>query len=283
MKRRFLVLSMAVSLGVACSAGLGPVDGDLDDAGSSFVIEEEAALPAGPKLTESAPMAAVEDPRPDLPLAYTVPPYKIQTGDVVEIKFLYHPVLNTTQPVRPDGRVSVAFLGDVPAAGLTPTQLRKYLSKKYETRLDRVEIQLTLKSFSAPPKAVERVFVGGEVLLPRMVDKKPDYTVLQALFEVGGYKDSADLEEVRILRGYHIADQTPQMIKVNVANVISGLAPDTPLMDRDVIVVPKSTIAKIGVGVNQYLNNTVPRWIVTSFGFAHQLGTSETRSQIVPP
>ncbi len=54
--------------------------------------------------------------------------YVIEVGDTLDIKFMYNAELNElVVPVRPDGRISLQLAHDVPAAGLTPTQLRKVL------------------------------------------------------------------------------------------------------------------------------------------------------------
>ena len=52
--------------------------------------------------------------------------YLIGVGDTLDIKFMYNPELNELAvPVRPDGRISLQLANEVPAANLTPDQLRK--------------------------------------------------------------------------------------------------------------------------------------------------------------
>ncbi|MBI5093636.1 MAG: polysaccharide biosynthesis/export family protein [Candidatus Hydrogenedentes bacterium] len=57
--------------------------------------------------------------------------YKIDVGDVIGVSFLTNWPLNVTRTVRPDGRISVAQLGDVKAAGLTAPQLQSALTSMY--------------------------------------------------------------------------------------------------------------------------------------------------------
>ncbi len=57
--------------------------------------------------------------------------YIIEVGDTLDIKFMYNAELNELAvPVRPDGRISLQLAHDVPAAGMTPTQLRKVLNRE---------------------------------------------------------------------------------------------------------------------------------------------------------
>ena len=57
--------------------------------------------------------------------------YRIQPGDQLDIKFYYHPELNESLTVRPDGKISLQLIHEVPASGLTPEELRGLLKTKY--------------------------------------------------------------------------------------------------------------------------------------------------------
>lgn len=57
--------------------------------------------------------------------------YVIEAGDVLGISFLNNWPLNMNRTVRPDGKIGATEVGDVQAAGLTPTQLQKRLTDLY--------------------------------------------------------------------------------------------------------------------------------------------------------
>ena len=85
--------------------------------------------------------------------------YIIEVGDTLDIKFMYNAELNELAvPVRPDGRISLQLAHDVPAAGLTPTQLRNVLNEKYAAELKKPEIAVIVRSFGG-----QKIFVDGEV------------------------------------------------------------------------------------------------------------------------
>ena len=48
--------------------------------------------------------------------------YRIQIQDEVEVKFVTLPEYDTLQVVRPDGRITLPFQGDVRVAGSTPSE-----------------------------------------------------------------------------------------------------------------------------------------------------------------
>jgi len=179
--------------------------------------------------------------------------YRIQAGDQLDIKFFYNSELNEQVIVRPDGRISLQLVNEVMAAGLTPAGLRDLLTTKYAAELDKPEITVIVRSFSG-----QRVFVDGEVNKSGMINLISPLTVLQALSEAGGVKDTARRNEIVIIR--RGLDNRPVVLLVNMEKVIDGTdtGQDLTLMPFDVVYVPKSSIANLNVWVDQYLRKNIP-------------------------
>jgi hypothetical protein len=76
------------------------------------------------------------------------PEYRLQAGDVLEIKHFYTPELNETLSIRPDGRISLPIAGEVEAAGQTPAGLRDVLSERYARTLRDREVAVVVKEFA---------------------------------------------------------------------------------------------------------------------------------------
>src|ERR1700759_4581285 len=76
-----------------------------------------AACSMVPKL----PPAPAEPP----PESFTanLPAYRIQVGDVLEVRLLLNPELNEEVTVRPDGHISTTAVPDMDALGCTPADL----------------------------------------------------------------------------------------------------------------------------------------------------------------
>ena len=49
--------------------------------------------------------------------------YRLERGDVLRVKFLYHPELDVRVPIRPDGSITLQATGELAAAGLTTEEL----------------------------------------------------------------------------------------------------------------------------------------------------------------
>ena len=59
--------------------------------------------------------------------------YVIGSEDSVEVQVWKNPDLSRTVTVRPDGKISLPLIGDVPAAGQTATQLTESVTEKLKT------------------------------------------------------------------------------------------------------------------------------------------------------
>jgi protein involved in polysaccharide export with SLBB domain len=194
--------------------------------------------------------------------------YVIQPGDRLDIKFFYNSELNEQVTVRPDGRISLQLAHETMATGITPAELTLLLTEKYSRELEKPEITVIVRSFSA-----QKVFVGGEVNNPGILDLTRPMTVLQSIFGAGGTKDTARTREVIVIR--RSSNNQPLIIPVNVEKVIAGTDPgqDITLLPFDVVFVPKSSIANVNQWVDQYLSKIVPSWV--GFGVGYQLNPDD--------
>jgi polysaccharide export outer membrane protein len=179
--------------------------------------------------------------------------YKIQVGDALDIKFFYHPELNESVVVRPDGRISLQLVHEVQASGLTPETLRENLRGKYEPQISKPEIAVIVRSFNA-----QKVYVDGEVAKPGLVPLVGSMTILQSIASAGGLKDTARSNEIILIR--RGPENRPASLLVNVEKAIDGSDPsqDLSLQPADIVFVPKSPIANVNQWVDQYIRRNIP-------------------------
>ena len=93
-----------------------------------------------------------------------LPEYKLQVGDALSIKFYRNPELDQNVVIRPDGRISLLFLDDIKAAGLTPAQLDEEITRRFTGELAVPDIAVIVTELGG-----HNVFVDGEVFKPSMV------------------------------------------------------------------------------------------------------------------
>lgn len=70
--------------------------------------------------------------------------YRLAIGDQIRIEFFNSPQLDRTLDVRPDGKITVPYIGDVDAYGLTPGELSKRLDLAYGAVLRKPKSTVTL-------------------------------------------------------------------------------------------------------------------------------------------
>ncbi|HEY0423219.1 MAG TPA: polysaccharide biosynthesis/export family protein [Rhodopila sp.] len=231
-----------------------------------------SAAPAGAALMGLAVLAACSTvptlpPAPMEPEASTVtanlPPYRIQVGDVLEVRLLLNPELNEEVTVRPDGHISTTAIPDALAYGMTPADLADQLRRGYSRDLQNPRVSIVVRSF-----APTRVYVGGEVNTPgEFITVGPSLSLSQALARAGGTRLSSDDTAVFVIR--RGPGDKPQFLSTRWKAVRQGRDPeaDIRLAPYDVVYVPKLGIAEVYQFYNQYLQ----QFVNPSFGFSYLL------------
>jgi polysaccharide biosynthesis/export protein len=117
------------------------------------------------------------------------------------------------------------------------------------------------------PKSTVNVYVGGEVEKPGLQPLNKRLTLMAAVISAGGLKRSAKRNAIVLLRDD--GSGKPLVSKLNVEEIMNGAA-DAVLQPYDVVIVPKSGIAKLNDWVDQYLRQMSP--VTLSLGFSYVLG-----------
>lgn len=217
--------------------------------------------------------------------------YRIAAGDTLSVKFTYQPDQNFTAIVLPDGRVSLAMVGEITAEGQTPEQLQEELVRKYRPFLNKPDLVVIVQPvdqyyvadgnvYHVPIKDLDdatvtlkaiipaEIYVAGEVATPKEVDLIRPVTALQAIAGAGGQLATADLGRVTILR--RGSDAMPVAIVRDLAADYAGRADnDIVLQPFDVVIVPKTGQAQVAHVVDQYLYSILPQLKNISLGFSY--------------
>lgn len=190
--------------------------------------------------------------------------YILQLGDVMDIKLFYNPELNETVTIRPDGKISLQLVDEIEVLGLTPSELDKILTEKYSKILYKTDVAVIVKEFTS-----QKVYVGGEVNLPGLIPYAGTLTSLQAIFQAGGFKNTAKLKNIVILRNQGTEEPLFMTIDLKEDLIKHTQHNDILLKPYDVVFVPKTSIAKINQFVDQYIRQLIP--VTTTFGFSYVL------------
>lgn len=191
-----------------------------------------AALTAGPVLAQTT--AGLTANRPagrtsvDLPASAD---YRLVAGDKLRIEVYKEPQLSQSLQIRPDGKITLPLVGDVPAAGVTPRELTVTLTERLREFVMAPAVTVIVAETIAPV-----VYVMGEVTKPGSQPITGPMTVVQALAVAGGFKDFANPRKIRILRKGSTG--TVQTIDFDYRDAITR--PDRPvlLQPGDTVIVP---------------------------------------------
>lgn len=182
-----------------------------------------------------------------------LPPYLINVGDILEVKFLYNEEFNQEIIVRPDGKISTAAIPSIIVAGRTPEDVTLELTEKYKDHLREPNLSLLVKSFSPT-----RIYVLGEVNNPgEYTALKNNPTLAQILSRAGDVLPSAKADQILIVRKNDIEQPTFYLAKYS--DLTEGIDPmaDIELTNEDVIFIPKTPIATASTIFQEYIRSFV--------------------------
>ena len=179
--------------------------------------------------------------------------YRLQAGDLIAVKFWGIPELDEEQRIRPDGALSLPYVDEVRAAGLTPQELDDYLTELYSVELARPNITVIVREAVMP-----RVFVSGEVGIQGAVPLTDGLTLFQAIQASGGFQTTARRKEIVLIRQQN--DGQPLARSVDLLPVLSGADPtaDVRLAASDIIFVPRTKITNLNLFITQYIDDVLP-------------------------
>ncbi len=188
-------------------------------------------------IAAGAILAAVtgcEEPKPKVmeQVSSYIGALKLREGDTIHIAFPGTPSLDTTQQIRRDGKVALALIGEVKAAGLTPAEFEKNLTKLYASEIISKEVNVTVVTSNLP------VFVSGAVLRPGKILSDHPMTALEAIMECGGFDyTKANPAAVVVIR---YEDMTVKNYTLNLKMALEGQQIDPfYLRANDIIYVPE--------------------------------------------
>jgi polysaccharide export outer membrane protein len=104
----------------------------------------------------------------------------------------------------------------------------------------------------------QQVFVAGEVRNPGALEINAPIDAFQAVTRAGGFLTSAHVREVYILR--RTPGAAPQVFRADFSSeaIARGLTGIGPLQRFDVVYVPRSPVAEVGLFMQQYVREALP-------------------------
>ena len=159
--------------------------------------------------------------------------YRIGLDDILVVSVWDQKDLDQVVFVRPDGKVSLALVGEVDAAGLTVAEMAARLTKLYSQTVKVAQVTVSVREIRSRP-----VYFPSGVARPGTLQLTQELTVLQALGAVGGALPTADPESAYIVRGQ-------ERIPVNLTLQKADASQNLKLQPGDTIVVPNASFVYV--------------------------------------
>jgi polysaccharide export outer membrane protein len=170
--------------------------------------------------------------RPALPTTGSQPDpsYRLGPEDQLRISVWDNKELTLDLVVRPDGKISMPLLQDVPAEGLTAAQLAADIQEGLSAFIVSPEVTVIVLQVNAP-----KYYILGYVARPGTFPLRGDTSVLQALALAGGLTQFASPRSIKLIR----ASRGKQDVRIiNYYDIIDSGEGNYLLKSGDTIVVP---------------------------------------------
>lgn len=181
--------------------------------------------------------------------------------------------------VGADGAIELPLGVRVDVAGKSMRQCGEEIRNAYAGILNGVEVHTELRQIRT-----NFIYVVGEVNASGLHAIPGPMGVAQAISVAGGFRTTADLSSVVVLRANADCD-APIGRLVDVDKILGSgdLSQDLMVRRFDVVYVPPSKIKKLNDAVLLYIRNTLPVETYGNVGFSYMWGnTSGTRSGFRP-
>lgn len=181
--------------------------------------------------------------------------YRVQAGDVLKVTVWDHPQLMAPvgiaqvtssrdmptiagQVVQADGRIYYPYVGSISVAGKTTTDIRNMVTQRLATYIKNPKVEVDVVQYRS-----QRVYVSGAVRASNQLPiTNVPLTLLDAITNVGGYNENADIQNIKITRD-------GQDLAVSLYDLMQhgDLSQNLLLKDGDVVYVPNNERMKVHI------------------------------------
>lgn len=161
--------------------------------------------------------------------------YRIGPGDSLSVFVFNHAELSMAVPVRPDGKMSMPLIEDLPAAGKTPFQLARDIENGLTEYLRAPKVSVMVTGFVGG----DQVRVVGQATQPRSVPYRANMTLLDVMIEVGGLAEFAAGNRAKLVRVVN-GKNTETRVKLKDLIQKGDVRANVVLQPGDVIIIPES-------------------------------------------
>ncbi len=169
--------------------------------------------------------------------AVTAGEYRIGVDDALDVNVWKNPELSMQVRVRPDGKISMPLIGDLPAADMTSAELANSIGQKLFNYVKNPQVTVIVSNPSSSD-FLRRVRVTGAVKSPQSIAYRDGMTVLDLVLLAGGLNDFASGNRATL---YRKVDGVTKAYPIKLDDLINDGDVNTnyTLQPSDIVSVPE--------------------------------------------
>lgn len=165
--------------------------------------------------------------------------YVIGPMDQLKIFVWRNPDLTASVQVRPDGRITIPLISDMPAVGKTPAMLADDIRYALSEYIKDPIVSVIVETPAGTPS--QQIRVVGATEKPAMIPYRAGMTILDAMISVGGLSEFAAGNRSRLIR---VDKRTGRQVeyRVRLSDLLKSgdISANVKLEPGDVIIIPQS-------------------------------------------
>ncbi len=159
--------------------------------------------------------------------------YLIGPQDVLEVTVFKAPDLSKSLQVAEDGTINFPLIGQITAAGKSPSQLEREIALRLDARyIKSPQVSVFVKEYNS-----QRVTVSGAVKTPGVFPLRGSETLMQVIAKGGGLDRDVSSSDIVIFR---TVDGARAVARYDFDAIRSGAAADPQVLPGDIVVVADS-------------------------------------------
>ena len=130
--------------------------------------------------------------------------------------------MTRTMSVRKDGKITLPLVDDVQAAGRTPMELKKVITREMSQYVESPSVTVIVQDQTS-----QQFYVIGEIAGTGAYPLTKDMTIIQGIALAGGFTEWADKDDILLLRN---KDGERQRMHIDYHEIVSGEGKEQNIM-----------------------------------------------------
>jgi polysaccharide export outer membrane protein len=164
--------------------------------------------------------------------------YLLGPGDSVSVFVWRNPEVSGSFPIRPDGKMTMNLIEDLPASGKTPTQLARDIEKALSKYIQEPIATVIVGGGIGPYN--QQIRVLGQATKPEALGYRERMSLVDVMISVGGLTDFADGNKAYISRITEDGKRIQLGVRLNDLLQNGDSTANVEIRPGDVLVIPES-------------------------------------------